>query len=445
MIVALLAAMTGVIVGLVQANRANRLVSEQRNAAEASRQQAQGAVDFLETMLGSASPFVRGRRASVEDLLNDAEALIASELSERPDVEANVRLALARTHRSLFKYTGAIPHLEEALAYYETAPGDHDLTIAECLALLGRSRSDLSFQSDVDPSGSVAMQERALAIRRAHFGDDHALIAQSLEDLALAHWAVGQPALASEEVVRGLNDSLAMCERLGLGETHQVADLHIALGHALTRQKSVEAEQHFRTGVQIFEGLPGPSDQFALNGIQALAQLLRWTGRPAESLEVFELYRERAPREAALASTTNAFWQLLVLRLRLEQEDQVEQALIEALQLECEVLRRDQPEWNARLLPPLNQLRLGDGQADRQKTFSTLLALLLEAGATWPARPAVPLGAIVSAMATLDSDENALEVVERLLSAAPEIVAKDDPGRKRLLAVQNMLQQRADA
>ena len=437
---ALIAAMIGIIVGFVQVSNANQIVI-------AERQDAQGSVDVLEHLLASASPFVRGREATVADLLIDAELVIERRLTDRPGAEANVRLALARTHRSLFMYAGAIPHLQQALAYYEQHPNEHELNIAECLTLLGRSKADLSFTGEADPSGVVEMQRRALAIRRRHYGKEHALIAESLHDLGLAMWAQRHPRGADQQVVDHLRAAIDMYSRLGSGNSHEAADVHVTLGHALFGlNDATQAERHYRAAVHIYSALPEPADQFALNALEALARLLRATGRPGEAFAVLSQYRAQCPLDAALPSSTTALWDLLVLQIKHGPIEELEPVLVDVLRVECRIMARKNPAQAGELDGPLNQLRLGPGNFDRAATYVDILSvLMLHQSPPHPGTGVKPLSVAMLAVGVLDDANIALTLHQQVIDRVTGSMTDNDPRMIEFMRARPLLEQRRDA
>ena len=116
--------------------------------------------------------------------------------------------------------------------------------------------------------------------------------------------------------------------------------------------------------------------------------------------------------------------------------------MIEAAILECEVLRRDRPTWEARIGPLVNQLRLGVTSDDHATLLGDVITLFLEAGAEWPDRPPVPLDAIAWMMAELDGADEAGTTLDRILEAAAARVPAEDPGLSRLRSVRESLRSR---
>ncbi len=338
---AVLVALASVSVGLARSRSAVI-------AAEEAQRDTQGVAEYFEAMLASASPFARGRRVSVQDLLDDAERLIDERLIDSPAVEARVRLGLGRTYRELLLSEQAVHHLELALEQFRVRAPD-ELMLAECLSLLASSRSEIAITRGGPADGLVAMQQEALSIRRARLGHEHPLVAQSLRELGLAHWAEGPSGSLAGSAVPLFRESIGLYERLGMPRSEGAAESHLLLAHALNEQGlPEEAEAQFRTALELHERIPGVSRQELLS-IEALGHFYRSRGEPERAIGVFRLYTQRAPRDIVLWSTKNAMWQITLLNLELGRMDEARRALEEVLVAECEMLRFDNPGFDEQL------------------------------------------------------------------------------------------------
>ena len=106
-------------VALVRSRRA-----EARAASEAAK--ATAVNEFLTDMLASASPLESGRDVKVADLLDRASVDLPKKFHDRPEVEAALRLTLARTYDGLGLADPARREVERALAIRRRVLGPDD-------------------------------------------------------------------------------------------------------------------------------------------------------------------------------------------------------------------------------------------------------------------------------------------------------------------------------
>jgi tetratricopeptide (TPR) repeat protein len=114
----------------------------------------------------------------------------ALSLAER-DHPHSVQLAkayylLAQLHWNQGHWTEAEAHVTPAQALYTALLGEDDLEVARCLCGLGE------IKLYKEPEVARPLLERALRIRRAKLGNDHALVSRILHDLALIHDQFGE-------------------------------------------------------------------------------------------------------------------------------------------------------------------------------------------------------------------------------------------------------------
>ncbi|GJM17963.1 MAG: hypothetical protein DHS20C14_01760 [Phycisphaeraceae bacterium] len=302
-------AVGGLTWGIVHAESSRERAVEDRNAAVAAEQDARDAVVFLERLLGRATPFAHGRPATIQDLLDDADALIAEELQGRPEVEAGVRLALARIHFQLLQYQGAVPHGVRALAHYRATREADDPAIAECLLIVGRCLAELSFTERASADGvAVMLREASGIVQRAH-PPGHPEIAAARVALAIGIWAEAGGGRAPDETVGLLEGALEMLAAAGEGESAIAAGATLGLAYAKDgRGERAEAGRLFARATEIYRLNPGAgAAPSTLEALSAYAGFLHDTGEPGRAIGVLETYESVAP-EAPLASTRDMLW-----------------------------------------------------------------------------------------------------------------------------------------
>ena len=130
-----------------------------------------------------------------------------------------------------------------------------------------------------DPARAADLQTQALALARQTFGDVHAEVARSLQNLAVLHSDGGRP----EEAIRLLLEARDIQAKLGAGETIQEARLAFNLAQALQRAgKLEESLEELQTSLGICRRLSGDSAQTARAALGYGAALVK-AGRAAEA------------------------------------------------------------------------------------------------------------------------------------------------------------------
>ncbi len=416
-------AVVGLIVGWARARDANHIAENERAFAVAARLESQGVVDFLERMMASASPYERGRSATLLELLGDAESLIRTRLGDQPDVEASVRLALARTYLNLLSYADAVPHLERSLRHFRTLRKRED-SLAECLTLLGLCRSELSFTGEADPRGVVAMQTEALLLREEAFEAPHTLIAQTLRHLAIAIWAEaeGPP---PDEVVTRLESAISAYGTLGLAETADAALAWVTLGHAMaSRGDAAAAESAFRSALAVYEMLPSREGAAEVDALTAFGTFLTRRGRTDEAVELYERVRERSPEELVLPAMLDASWRLADIHREAGNLAEAWRRVEEIFELEYRALARDGSVDEA-IEHTLGELRLSAQASPAPERVELLVELLSEIVVAHPTTSGPRIAVVFRLVRGAFGDATACGFLDRCVDALGSHVEAD--------------------
>ena len=152
--------------------------------AEKSREVAQ----FLSDTLASAGVSKSlGRDATMmREVLDKTSERIGRELSNRPEVEAELRSAIGRTYEDLDEYERAAEHLLRALDLRrQQAAGRDDARLAGALHDYAAALEKMSRYAEAEPlvRDSIAMFERVLGRANAQTGEAHSLLAWLLVKL----------------------------------------------------------------------------------------------------------------------------------------------------------------------------------------------------------------------------------------------------------------------
>lgn len=133
--VLLVAGVVGTSLGLVRAREATRLAEKRAIEAEIESRTAQRTSDFLSSVLSSADPAIsRGRDLTVREVIDDAAAMLAIELSDEPEVALRSRITLCQTYLSLARLEEARAQADEATRLAERTSGTESLSYARALS-----------------------------------------------------------------------------------------------------------------------------------------------------------------------------------------------------------------------------------------------------------------------------------------------------------------------
>jgi tetratricopeptide (TPR) repeat protein len=165
--------LAGVAVGTWQAVRATRAegVAEARRVqAEAAEKKARAVNEFLiQEMIGAADPEeARGRKVTVEEVLDNAAKKVGDTFAEQPDVEASVRQAIGDAYNGLGLYSKAEPHLLRALELRQRILGDEDPDTLDVMQDVGEVKMNLGQYRE----GEAVFRKTLEGLRRVHGDED---------------------------------------------------------------------------------------------------------------------------------------------------------------------------------------------------------------------------------------------------------------------------------
>ena len=245
-------ALLALVGGLASTAWQARVARRERDAARAAQAEVESVSGFLIALFESSDPLRTGADTGViRGMLLQGQAQVEA-LGPQPALQARMLEALGRVHTSLGRH-------QEALA----------------------------------------LQERALAVRRAYFGEVHPEVAASLSAVAAA--------LRRRERIREADSLLELAlamARETLGDRHpQVArTLLTAAGVTVAAARLDVAERQAREAVAIASGSLPPGDPTAAEALRVLASVLRRRGRPLESEQYYRAYIEYQRRHLGPAA-----------------------------------------------------------------------------------------------------------------------------------------------
>ncbi|MEI2723020.1 MAG: tetratricopeptide repeat protein [Verrucomicrobiota bacterium] len=250
-----------------------RAVAAEQSATAQARK-SQTVAEFLKVMLKSLDPaLAQGRHARIlHKILDQTVERIATDLASQPEIAAEMRSLIGHAYWELEDYAKAEAMYREALQARKELFGEAHALVATSLNDLGNALS----MEDRLPEAET-LHRQALAMRQALFGNSHPDVAASLT--SLADTLTDQRKLPEAESLQ--RAALAM-QRALLGDQHP--DVFISFNN-LARLLRLggrlpEAEAVYREALAVAKGHQNPTLSVSL---ARLAGVLRAQGKLAEA------------------------------------------------------------------------------------------------------------------------------------------------------------------
>lgn len=203
----LVAAVSSTIVALLVG-----LLGQQQESRRANREAAVSTqvIDYLVGVFGASDPYETRAVVSIQDVLERGVANLEEDLGNQPLVQARLLSTMGRIYHNRGWFEGADPlfrgalerHLEHLGGPHPAAAKSH-LDLADNLRVLGRSEEALPHY------------EAALAQRQRFFGEASLEVAETKNNLALAHIRLGNLEAADNLLAAALDQ-----RRKTLGDSH---------------------------------------------------------------------------------------------------------------------------------------------------------------------------------------------------------------------------------
>jgi serine/threonine protein kinase len=322
--VLLVAGVVGTSVGLVRAREATRLAEKRAIEAEIESRTSQRTSDFLASVLSSADPAIsRGRELTVREVIDDAAAMLAIELSDEPEVALRSRITLCQTYLSLARLDEAKAQAEEAMKLAELSSGGESLSYARALgarAAVARaarlqgesvtlSRASFDLFARLLPADDVRVARAKVALADAlsldwKFDDAKALLREARPVLDAARDASAlrctlllatmlsrrvSDAKSGEtaEAERLMEDALAGARSRGASGELDVSALLLARGDLRRRdQRIAEAEPDYRVALAIRQRVYPAHHPSTTSAAMRLAAAMSARGAHRDALEI---------------------------------------------------------------------------------------------------------------------------------------------------------------
>jgi len=296
-----------------------RRLSAERDHARRETAKAVKISELLMGVLSSADPYtIRGGQGepTVRAVLDAGAAQVQTELTNQPELQAQMLTSMGRTYRRLAAYDRAQQLLEQALTIGQRVFGAEDARVAQTLDFLGVVLADKG-----DYAGAGRRLEEALQIRRKALGPEHEDVAVTLAELGRVYQDEGQNQRAEP-----LHREALAIRRKVLGEDHrETAVSECDLGSVLRLDGDLAgAETHLQRSLEINRKTRGedhPNTSTTEHDL-ALVATTRGELQSAEALLRHVLATERTTlgdRHPVVAVTLNSLSHVLMNERRFDE------------------------------------------------------------------------------------------------------------------------------
>jgi serine/threonine-protein kinase len=317
----------------------SRVASSERDRSRLEQTKAERINAFLQQMLAYANPswYAPGkgkpRDLTVLEALDEASRRINTELSDQPEIRAEIHTTIGDTYRAIGRLDLAEPHFEEALRLRQEIFGDHHVKVAESLYYLGGVKVlggdhvtgerlyeqalaiqrampnegnnlpymllDLSdrFSGRGDYAAAEPMLREAFEIFRGKHGPEHVTVAIVHEYLGTLYSGWGDLQMAHREFEEALRIYEKTPGSMTTASKHKLGSIHLISG------EYDKAEPLFRDAHAVYLQLYGENNVLTLQMKYALARLSLERGdyksAKRETAEAIRLFRQMPVRHDA--------------------------------------------------------------------------------------------------------------------------------------------------
>lgn len=256
------------------------------------RDAALAATAFLESVIGTTSPYQLGHDPTVNDLLESASRKANTILVDRPEVEFRVRMTLVRAHVAMWNWRVVVGESSRALDLATRLFGARSAEAAECMTVLGRAQTWLRKEE------AVAMQRQALAIRQSIFTENHPAVAETLINLGFATWWTARPP-RYEEADSLYRQGIAAYHAGGSHDSPDYARALYSYANFLVErgERRTEMLSAAKEAVQCFKRLHGAPDRYSTSALFLYGSLLIEEGQAGEGHAMLREFVSQVPKE----------------------------------------------------------------------------------------------------------------------------------------------------
>ena len=244
--------------------------------AEQNLKAAKDNFSLIKTFFGSMRPNDQQRGlVDVEQLMDNAAKQLVDKPPALPATEADFREIIAGGYQGLGRYSKSLDHQRRVVAFRLSLNNVEDLGLADSLHQLAAAHW---WSGEFD--AAAPLYERSLTIRRTILGKEHADVAMSLTHLAACKLKQGH----TDDATKYYVEALEMRRRL---QGNQSADVAASLNN-LAKCEAVagrlrEAELHFTEALAMIRTIRGPDDLTTATAQSNLGLFLIEAGKPTDA------------------------------------------------------------------------------------------------------------------------------------------------------------------
>lgn len=256
-------------------------LAEERDRAKLEAEKAKKVSDFLAGIFQVSDPEQsKGETITARELLDNGVKRIEKELSDQPEILANMLGVTGNVYKSLGLYDNSLVLLQKSYFINDSLLGDDSPETVKSLNDL----ANLNFAMG-EYESSVEKFSRALAKRKIIYGDESLEAAESMNDLAMVLREQGD----YDQSEKLLNASLSIRKKLLSPESSDVAQSLNNLGLLKEDMGELdEAKKLLEKSLKIKEKIYGKIHPSVTETIGNLAFLLQQLGEYEKASKLFE-------------------------------------------------------------------------------------------------------------------------------------------------------------
>ena len=277
-----------------------RQIAQERDRAQMEAVKTLHVKAFLIDLLDEAEEAALGEEiTALDDVLAEGAERIRLDLSDHPEIRAEMLSALGAVYQRLERYDAARPLFAEALTARRSRFGDVHEEVASSLQDLAR----LEHQAN-NPVRAETLYREALTLQRTLYGPDHIAVAEAKNHLATLLVEQGH----MEEAARLYTEALPVYQQVA-GEGHgQTARLAQRLGRLrLEQDDPAKAAMLFREALVLQQRRLSENDprlaEIRSDLGAALVKLQRYNKAEDHLLEAYETLRSADDTTASIRYT----------------------------------------------------------------------------------------------------------------------------------------------
>jgi serine/threonine-protein kinase len=371
------------------AAREAKLSAGERDTARIETAKAERINKFLQDMLSSADANWyssghggKGEDTKVVDVLNQAAQRLETDLSDQPEVKAELYRTIGTTYLALGRFKSAVPQFQASLKIYRELYGEKHLKVAAALYYLAASLSAADDRASAEPlyrealemqralpggdnvylfhivreysrilltNGDAARAEplmlEAVELARKHYGNDHMTMGVAYENLGLMYEGDGELDKAEAEYQQALDVFNRTSEASSATRISTLVNLSRVLGK---RQKYQEAERLLGQALELFR-TSTDRNEFYLGNILRQSALIssskhNYATAEEQATESVEIARRASTGIIAQGTLAEALDDLGLVLINSGKPAQAEPYLREALTIRSTINSKGHPQ-----------------------------------------------------------------------------------------------------